>query len=46
VQGLLDRDERNVLASVMPDVKRDTLQTGVLNNVEYRFKIYSDDAGP
>jgi hypothetical protein len=44
VQGFLDRDERKVRASVVPNWKRDTLQTEVLNNVRYGSKIYSDDA--
>jgi transposase-like protein len=46
VQGMLDRDQRKVRASVVPNVKRDTLQTEVLNNVKYGSKIYSDDAVP
>ncbi len=29
---------------VVPNVKRETLQTEVLNNVKYGSKIYSDDA--
>ncbi len=44
VQGFLDRDERKVRASVVPNWKRETLQTEVLNNVKYGSKIYSDDA--
>ena len=44
VQGMLDRDERKVRAKVVPNWKRETLQTEVLNNVRYGFKIYSDDA--
>ncbi|MFZ1166050.1 MAG: IS1595 family transposase, partial [Candidatus Sulfotelmatobacter sp.] len=46
VQGMLDRDERKVRATVVPNVKRETLQTEVLNNVKYGSKIYSDDAVP
>jgi transposase-like protein len=46
VQGILDRDQRKIRASVVPNVKRDTLQTEVLNNVKYGSKIYSDDAVP
>jgi transposase-like protein len=44
VQGFLDRDERKVRATVVPNWKRETLQTEVLNNVKYGSKIYSDDA--
>jgi transposase-like protein len=44
VQGFLDRDERKVRASVVPNWKRETLQTEVLNTVKYGSKIYSDDA--
>ena len=35
VMGMLDRDERKVRASVVPNVKRETLQNEVLNNVKY-----------
>jgi len=44
VQGFLDRDQREVRAAVVPNWKRETLQTEVLNNVLYGSKIYSDDA--
>ena len=44
VHGMLDRDERKVRAAVVPDVKRDTLQTAILNQVEFGAKLYSDDA--
>jgi transposase-like protein len=46
VMGMLDRDERKVRASVVPDVKRDTLQTTILNNVKFGSPIYSDNAVP
>jgi len=46
VQGILDRDERKIRAKVLPDVKRETLQAEVLNNVKYGSKVYSDNAGP
>jgi transposase-like protein len=32
VMGMLDRDERKVRASVVPNVKRETLQAEILNN--------------
>jgi transposase-like protein len=44
VQGLLDRDLRKVRATVVPDVKRETLQDAILKNVKYGSTIYSDDA--
>ena len=46
VMGMLDRDERKVRASVVPDVKRETLQAEILNNVKYGSPVYSDDAVP
>jgi len=46
VQGILDRDERKIRAKVVPNWKRETLQTQVLNNVKYGSKVYSDDAVP
>jgi len=44
VMGALDRDMRKVRAKVVPDVKRDTLQAEVLQNVKYGSKVYTDDA--
>jgi hypothetical protein len=44
--GMLDRDERKVRASVVPNVKRETLQNEVLNNVKFGSPVYSDDAVP
>jgi transposase-like protein len=46
VMGMLDRDERKVRASVVPNVKRETLQNEVLNNVKYGSAVYTDDAVP
>jgi transposase-like protein len=46
VMGMLDRDERKVRASVVPNVKRETLQTEVLKNVKYGSRVYTDDAVP
>ncbi|MBZ5707182.1 MAG: IS1595 family transposase [Acidobacteriia bacterium] len=46
VIGMLDRDERKIRAQVVPDVKRETLQTEVLNNVKYGSRVYTDDAVP
>ncbi len=38
VQGILDRDARQIRAKVVPNIKRETLQTEVLQNVEIRFR--------
>jgi len=44
VQGMLDRESRQVRASVVSDVKRETLQAQVLKNVKYGSRVYTDDA--
>jgi len=44
VQGILDRTARHVRASVVPDVKRETLQAEILKQVKYGTKVYTDDA--
>jgi transposase-like protein len=44
VMGLLDRDLRKVRATVVANVKRDTLQAEVLQQVKYGTKVYTDDA--
>jgi len=44
VQGILDRTVRQVRAKVMPDVKRETLQTEILKQVKHGTKVYTDDA--
>ena len=44
VQGILDRTARQVRAKVMPDVKRETLQSEILRQVKYGTKVYTDDA--
>jgi ISXO2-like transposase domain len=44
VHGILDRDERKIRATVVPDVIRETLQNEILNQVEFGAKLYSDDA--
>jgi transposase-like protein len=46
VVGMLDRDERKVRATVVPNVKRETLQAEILNNVKYGSPVYTDDAVP
>ncbi len=42
IQGILDRDLRQVRAKVMPDISRKTLQDEVLKNVKYGTTVYSD----
>jgi transposase-like protein len=44
VQGMLDRDARQVRAKVVPNIERHTLQNEVLKNVKYGSTIYSDNA--
>jgi transposase-like protein len=46
VQGILDRNLREVRAKVVPNIKRETLQSEVLKNVKYGTKVYTDDAVP
>jgi len=43
VMGMLDRDIRKVRATVIPDVKRETLQAQVLQNVKKGSTIYTDE---
>jgi transposase-like protein len=44
VFGVLDRSLRQVRTKVIPNVKRETLQNEILNNVEYGSKVYTDAA--
>ena len=44
VMGMLDRDMRTIRAKVVPDVKRETLQNEVLNNIKYGSTVYTDSA--
>jgi transposase-like protein len=44
VHGMLDRNLRRVRATVVPDVKRETLQNILLKNIKYGTKVYTDDA--
>jgi|SRR5215469_13153894 len=44
VWGILDREQREIRAMVVPNVNRKTLQAAVLNNVEHGSKIYTDEA--
>jgi len=44
VQGFLDRDLRQVRAKIVSDVKRETLQAEVMNEIKFGSKVYTDDA--
>jgi transposase-like protein len=44
VQGILDRDLRQVRAKVLPNMKRETLQNAILDNVTPFAKVYTDEA--
>src|SRR5437899_6139724 len=44
VQGILDRNLRQVRATVVPNVTRETLQNEILKNVKYGTKVYTDNA--
>jgi transposase-like protein len=44
VMGLLDRESRKVRATVVPNVKRETLQAEILKNVKYGSAVFSDSA--
>ena len=42
VMGMLDRDARKVRAKVVPNVKRETLQNEILNQIQGGSKVYTD----
>ena len=44
VMGMLDRETRQVRARVIPNVKRETLQNEILNNLQDGTTIYTDRA--
>ncbi|SPF32652.1 transposase [Candidatus Sulfotelmatobacter kueseliae] len=44
IQGFLDREERKVRATVIPNVKRETLQERILSQVEKGSHVYTDQA--
>ena len=44
VQGMLDRELRTVRATVVPNIKRQTLQNEILSNIKYGTTVYTDDA--
>jgi hypothetical protein len=44
VMGMLDRESRQVRAKVVPNVRRETLQNEILNQIEGGSTIYTDGA--
>ena len=44
VMGMLERDTRQVRAKVIPNVKRETLQNEILNEVSSNSTVYTDGA--
>jgi len=44
VHGMLDRDTREVRCKVIPNVKRETLQNEILNNIAYGGRLYTDES--
>ena len=44
VQGILDRDLRQIRCKVVPNVRRETLQGEILKQVRYGSKVYTDSA--
>lgn len=42
VMGMLDRDSRQVRAMVVPNVRRETLQNEILNQIEGKSTVYND----
>jgi transposase-like protein len=45
VMGMLDREARQVRAKVIPNVKRETLQNEILNQIEKKSAVYTDGGG-
>ncbi len=43
VMGMLDRDLRQVRATVVPNVKRETLQSEMLREVRHGSRVYTDE---
>ncbi len=44
VMGMLERDTRKVRARVIPNVKRETLQNEILNEIDHNATVYTDSA--
>lgn len=45
VMGILERETRQIRAKVVPNVRREVLQSEILKNVERGSSVYTDDAG-
>jgi transposase-like protein len=44
IMGMFDRDSREVRAKVVPNTRRETLQTEILNGIHHGSRIYTDEA--
>ena len=44
VMGMYDRESRQVRATVVPNVKRETLQNEILNHIVHGSTVYTDEA--
>jgi len=44
VMGILDRDQRKVRATVIPNTKRETLQNIIFKEIHHGTKLYTDQA--
>jgi len=44
VMGIFDREQRKIRATVLPNIKRETLQNQILNTVEHGTSVYTDQA--
>jgi transposase-like protein len=44
IMGMLDREQRKVRAIVVPNTRRDTLQSEIMNSVTEGSKVYTDQA--
>jgi hypothetical protein len=44
IMGMFDRTSREVRAKVVPNTRRETLQTEILNGIHHGSRIYSDEA--
>jgi transposase-like protein len=44
IMGMLDRESRKVRAAVVPNVKRETLQNAILEQIEQGSTVYTDAA--
>lgn len=42
--GIYDRETRRVRAKVVPNVRRETLQAEILENIEHGSAVYTDEA--